>query len=471
MWEPSELDRRTPPLQWGRARRRGAVWTTLFAADAIGVLKATALVVGVLPSSADSLGRGATSAASVAVCVVVALVVAGAYGGRSALQPGPAVAARRVIGALGLACTVLWIAGAAGGGRPSIPVLLLWAGVTVAVVVVLRSAGLRLLACVRPHRIAIVGPGSERPAQVAARLGRVVAVDVVATLCLPATDDTTWPDQLRELARTSRIDRVVIDRDVHRGAVVAMRALPKWVDITVVRGAEWTPGGSLPEELEGLSVVHAPRRPGPLSEVLKRAFDIGVSAYCLVLLTPLLLAVAVGIRCTSPGPAIFRQLRTGRSGRPFVILKFRTMYEDAAELQAGLQPFNQAEPPLFKLEPDPRTTPLGRRLRRTHLDELPQLVNVMRGDMSLVGPRPVPVEEARQLASIAPSRHDVRPGITGPWQVSGGAALSTRELCRLDESYVAAHCMAEDLRILVRTPARLLSAPMLQPRGPLSRGV
>jgi lipopolysaccharide/colanic/teichoic acid biosynthesis glycosyltransferase len=212
------------------------------------------------------------------------------------------------------------------------------------------------------------------------------------------------------------------------------------------------------EERDGLPILHGTPGPGLSYGVGKRILDVTVAACGLVLLAPLFAVLAVAVRRTSAGPAIFRQVRTGRGRRPFTLLKFRTMREDAPRLRAALTSSNQAEPPLFKLEPDPRATPLGRRLRRTHLDELPQLVNVLLGHMSLVGPRPLPVEEAACMSRLAPLRHDVRPGITGPWQVSGGIALSTAELCSLDESYAAAPSLSEDLRILART-ARMLLRP------------
>jgi lipopolysaccharide/colanic/teichoic acid biosynthesis glycosyltransferase len=396
-------------------------------------------------------------------------MVAGAYTGRSSLYRRCTVAGPRVCSGLVLAGVVLCVVAVIHRGGPSIPALTLWLGATLALLLGLRSVGLRILGSVRPQQVAVVGHGPELPAHLTARLAGTPEVEIVATLCVPRTSGTSWPDQLQTLVHTGRMDRVVIDRDVPRGALVAMRALPKSVDITVVQDSDWMPGRRfLIEDLNGLSVVHAPSRPGPCSDLLKRAFDVCASACCLVLVAPFLAVVAMAIRRTTPGPALFRQRRTGRCGQPFTMLKLRTMREDAADMRQSLMRFNQAEPPLFKLEPDPRSTSLGRHLRRTHVDELPQLLNVLRGHMSLVGPRPLPVEEAVELARIAPSRHDVRPGITGPWQVSGGTALGTEELCRLDESYVAAHSFAEDLGILARTPAQLLRAPGSHRRSPPS---
>jgi lipopolysaccharide/colanic/teichoic acid biosynthesis glycosyltransferase len=183
----------------------------------------------------------------------------------------------------------------------------------------------------------------------------------------------------------------------------------------------------------------------------------------IVVLVPLLAAIALVVRVTSKGPAIFRQIRTGRHGTPFVMLKFRTMVEDAPFRRDELIYANEADTPLFKIDDDPRATRFGRALRRTHLDELPQLLNVLRGDMSLVGPRPLPPEEAAAVTTTAPHRHDVRPGMTGLWQVSGGASLSTEELCELDSVYVRSMSLGLDCRILARTVSTLVRAMLSRP--------
>ena len=163
--------------------------------------------------------------------------------------------------------------------------------------------------------------------------------------------------------------------------------------------------------------------------------------------------VALLIRITSKGPVIFRQHRAGRFGKPFVMYKFRSMSDDAEMRRMELEPFNQMQGPVFKVESDPRITPLGRWLRRTSFDELPQLVNVLMGDMSLVGPRPLPVYEVEKFENTAQRRRlSVKPGLTCLWQISGrNTVRDFRDWVRLDLDYIDRWSLALDLKILLRT--------------------
>lgn len=186
--------------------------------------------------------------------------------------------------------------------------------------------------------------------------------------------------------------------------------------------------------------------------VIKRALDIVGAAVALVVLSPLLLVTAVAIKCTSPGPVIFSQQRYGLNRRRFRMLKFRTMRLDAEQLQAALEAQNQADGPVFKIFDDPRVTRIGRLLRRTSIDELPQLVNVLCGDMSLVGPRPLPLRDVTRFTSASDMRRfSVRPGLTCLWQISGRSTLSFTDWIRLDLTYIDGWSLALDLRILLRT--------------------
>jgi lipopolysaccharide/colanic/teichoic acid biosynthesis glycosyltransferase len=204
-------------------------------------------------------------------------------------------------------------------------------------------------------------------------------------------------------------------------------------------------------------------------EASKRVVDLALSAPLIILATPLLLLLALLVRLTSPGPALFRQERLGRDRQPFTLLKLRTMYIDGddqihrdyvtSQLAAGSAgsagPAHPDAPAggsgLFKLDGDPRVTPFGAWLRRTSLDELPQLVNVFRGEMSLVGPRPVLPWEAQLFGATHDQRFAVKPGITGLWQVSGRSRLSMRQALDLDVEYVVRRGFLFDLGILLRT--------------------
>jgi exopolysaccharide biosynthesis polyprenyl glycosylphosphotransferase len=211
--------------------------------------------------------------------------------------------------------------------------------------------------------------------------------------------------------------------------------------------------------VDGLPMLHVehPRLRGA-RRVVKGVADRLGAAVLLALLAPVLLAVAVAVRAGSPGPVLFRQVRVGRGGAEFTIYKFRTMRTDAEERLAELRHLNEQDGVLFKLRDDPRVTRVGRYLRRFSLDELPQLVNVLTGDMSLVGPRPPLPAEVAAYPEDMRRRLVVKPGLTGLWQVSGRAELSWEEAVRLDLRYVENWSLSLDLVILLRTLTAVLRA-------------
>ncbi|TKA11614.1 sugar transferase [Actinacidiphila oryziradicis] len=194
---------------------------------------------------------------------------------------------------------------------------------------------------------------------------------------------------------------------------------------------------------------------GSGAEAVKRAFDVMGAAVLIVLLAPVLIAAAVAVALDSRGPVLFRQRRTGRHGREFHVLKLRTMRVGSERQRQALAGSNETGGHLFKIRQDPRITSTGRWLRRFSLDELPQLFNVLMGHMSLVGPRPLPLEDS---AFTGDARHRllVRPGLTGLWQISGRSDLSWDETLRLDLTYVDTRSLRLDLLILARTPAAVL---------------
>jgi lipopolysaccharide/colanic/teichoic acid biosynthesis glycosyltransferase len=190
----------------------------------------------------------------------------------------------------------------------------------------------------------------------------------------------------------------------------------------------------------------------PAGLAVKRAIDIAGALLGLVLLSPLFLAVALVIRVVDGSPVLFRQPRVGRLGRHFTILKFRTMTRDADARRDQVRAHNEVSGnAAFKMTDDPRVTTLGRWLRRTSLDELPNLWNVLRGEMSLVGPRPLPVRDFVQLEDWHRKRYLVMPGMTGLWQVSGRSELDFDELVRLDFLYLERWSVFLDLTILLKT--------------------
>jgi exopolysaccharide biosynthesis polyprenyl glycosylphosphotransferase len=185
---------------------------------------------------------------------------------------------------------------------------------------------------------------------------------------------------------------------------------------------------------------------------LKRALDMGGAAAGLLLLLPVFALVAIAITLTSPGPILFAQERYGLNKRRFRMLKFRTMCQDAENLQSSVEHMNEAAGPIFKIRDDPRVTRLGKLLRKTSLDELPQLYNVLRGEMSLVGPRPMSIRDVALFSEAwLMRRFSVKPGITGLWQVSGRSNVSFERWMELDLKYIDRWSLRLDMEILLRT--------------------
>lgn len=216
----------------------------------------------------------------------------------------------------------------------------------------------------------------------------------------------------------------------------------------VARGVEVD---DVDEATVGAAVGHPVHDRTRLAWTIKRSLDLIGACVLLLLALPLLAVIALVVMVTSDGPAIYRSRRVGRGGRQFDCLKFRTMADGADCMQADLEQHNEADGPLFKIDGDPRITPFGGWLRRTSLDELPQLWNVVRGEMSLVGPRPLPLRDVSLLAESDHHRHAVRPGMTGVWQVSPDRHGSGNDIISLDLAYIDDWSLRGDLVLLLRT--------------------
>jgi exopolysaccharide biosynthesis polyprenyl glycosylphosphotransferase len=278
------------------------------------------------------------------------------------------------------------------------------------------------------------------------------------------TDDQARLDQP---ALVELIDRF----DIHRIIIGSAAGVAETSTIDLVRAAKATGlrvtispgalavvGSSLVlDDVWGMPLLGVPRFGLTRSSAfLKRAFDLVGAAAGLVLASPLLAVSAVMIKLGSPGPVFFRQRRVGRDGEPFEIIKLRTMVNDAEQLKEGLRSFNEAEG-VFKMQSDPRITRVGRILRRTAWDELPQLINVLRGQMSLVGPRPLVSDEDELIKGLDRHRLAITPGMTGPWQILGSARIPLHEMIKLDYVYVANWSLWSDIKILVRTCSVILA--------------
>jgi exopolysaccharide biosynthesis polyprenyl glycosylphosphotransferase len=231
---------------------------------------------------------------------------------------------------------------------------------------------------------------------------------------------------------------------------VRVQIAPSTTEVLTQRG-EYVPGQGVP-----LFELHPPVFIG-FDWLVKRSFDVAVSTLIIVLGAPIWVLIALAVKLDSPGPVFYRDRRVGLGEREFGMFKFRSMYTDASERQAALEAENEASGPLFKIKDDPRVTRVGKVLRRYSIDELPQVLNVLRGEMSLVGPRPLPLRDYVQLEEWHRKRYLVLPGMTGLWQVSGRIELTFDDLVRLDFYYLENWSIWLDISILAKTLPAVLA--------------
>ena len=265
------------------------------------------------------------------------------------------------------------------------------------------------------------------------------------------------PSEVATIVDELDIDRVLLASSVasHEEMLDLVRTVRRPdVQVSIVpRYFEIFTSQATLDDVEGMPVVTLPpMRLGRSSRLLKRGFDVSVSGLALLFLTPLLALVALAIRLESPGGAIYRQPRRGRNGSTFQIAKFRSMFVGAEQQRDQVLHLNEVDGPLFKAKAgDPRVTRIGNFLRKSSLDELPQLWNVLRGDMSLVGPRPMPPDVDEHISGWGRRRLDLTPGITGLWQVLGASDIPFDEMTKLDYLYVTNWSLWWDLKILAQT--------------------
>jgi exopolysaccharide biosynthesis polyprenyl glycosylphosphotransferase len=445
-----------------RARQRFAaaaeqtewVRALLVAADAAAV--AFALAVGV-----QLIGAARLRPAAILV-PLLAIPVARAFGlyarpgrglGRSTLAEVPRLAQ--------LATLLALIGSLVGNGIVVGPwdagtTTALWGSLLVALPVA-RGLARRLPAAVAPERCLVIGSVG-RSARVRRTIhglssGRSLVVGWITPEQVAPGEDGV--DTLRETVAYHRAEHVVVAPDVadSHETLVLIRALEDLeVRVTVLPRLLELASATLTAEVLGAAAALDVRRLGLTrgERAMKRAMDIGGATALLILTAPLAGLIALAVRLTSPGPMLFRQRRIGRDGREFTLLKFRSMVRDAEAHKQQLRSRNEAEG-LFKIADDPRVTSVGRMLRRCSLDELPQLWNVLRGEMSLVGPRPLVPDEDSVIAGWHRRRLYMRPGMTGVWQVMGSARVPMGEMVELDNLYVLNWSPWLDVKILART--------------------
>jgi exopolysaccharide biosynthesis polyprenyl glycosylphosphotransferase len=345
-------------------------------------------------------------------------------------------------------------------------VLLLWGTLTATLIICRAAARVIALRIAPPERCLFIGDESLAGTICSKLHGHGgVKAEVVAHLDLDKA--APWSTDTFSATRLGEIRDLAYSMDVHR-AIVA----PGWkgaeageilnlvrtlkavgVRVTVVPRLLEVVGSSVEfDDLHGVTLMGVRRFDLTRSSTaVKRAFDLLGASIGLLAVSPLLIAIAIAIKLDSRGPIFFRQLRVGRFGQRFYMLKFRTMVQNADAMKDSLRHRNEAQEGLFKIAADPRTTRVGRFLRKSALDELPQLLNIVKGEMSLVGPRPLVIEEDRRIEGWNRRRLELMPGMTGPWQILGPARVPLSEMVAMDYLYVANWSLWTDVKILLRT--------------------
>lgn len=283
---------------------------------------------------------------------------------------------------------------------------------------------------------------------------------------LRAEDGPAGPSESKSIELARLMAAAGIERALIAGGTQDLRARTHLIRELVDRGVavDHISGGpetlyssAVLQHLEGLTVMSVgPSGNQPLGTVIKRCIDASVAAVALLLVAPVILCAALAIKLDSRGRVLFRQVRQGRDGRTFEILKLRTMTDGADSQREAVRGRGIHDGGMLKVADDPRITRVGGFLRKWSIDELPQLWNVLVGDMSLVGPRPLPVEEAELIDDAYRARNRVRPGMTGPWQVMGRSDIPIEDMVKLDYTYVVGWTLLEDLRILLRTSSAVV---------------
>jgi exopolysaccharide biosynthesis polyprenyl glycosylphosphotransferase len=462
--------RRVPALRITEARgpaasmRRDALFRrSLLAADVVSIVVALTLTVG-LSSRALHLTWGAIA------CVPLLLIWAKLNGlydrdetllRKTTLDETPKLFQAATLFALG----VYLADGLLVSGRQldRHQALFLWLGLT-ALLMLNRSLARMIVLRVAPTERCLFIGDERSVATVRAKLAHGgIKAKVVAHLDLDkaapwSTDTFSAPrlSEIRDLAQSLDVHRAIIAPGLadSREALNLVRTLKAvGVRVSVLPRMLEVVGSSVEfDDVHGVTLMGVRRFDLTRSSAgVKRAFDLVGASLGLLAIAPLMIAFAVAIKLDGRGPVFFRQLRVGRHGRRFHMLKFRTMVPEADSLKDSLRDQNEALEGLFKIADDPRVTRIGRFLRRTALDELPQLFNVVRGEMSLVGPRPLVIEEDRRIEGWHRRRLELMPGMTGPWQILGPARVPLKEMVTLDYLYVANWSLWTDIKILLRT--------------------
>jgi exopolysaccharide biosynthesis polyprenyl glycosylphosphotransferase len=348
-------------------------------------------------------------------------------------------------------------------------VLFLWLVLTVLLIVMRTAARAIALRIAPAERCLFIGDAASCRAIRSKLVDHAgINANLVAHLDLESVEP--WSTDARSSTRLAEVRDLARELDIHR-AIVAPRSANAAEVLDLVRTLKAVGvrvsvlprlleaiGSSVEfDELDGITVMAVRHFELTRSSVMvKRSFDLVCASILLLAVAPLMIAITAAIKLDSRGSIFFRQLRVGRHGKRFQIVKFRTMVPDAEALKDSLRHRNEARDGLFKIADDPRTTGVGRFLRKSALDEMPQLLNVLKGEMSLVGPRPLVVEEDLRVEGWHRRRLELTPGMTGHWQILGPTRVPLAEMVAMDYLYVANWSLWTDVKILMRTVPHVL---------------
>ncbi len=447
--------------------RRDALFRrTLVLADITAIVGAFALTVGL---SSRSLQLTWASIAALPILLVCAKLLGLYDRDETLLRKTTLDEAPKLFEVATLCALVAWLAGGllVSGTLDRHEALFLWLAL-VALLMLCRAVARTLALRMAPtERCLFIGDELSASA-IRGKLGGPggqcgIKAEMVAQIDLDkagpwSTDSFSGPrlSEIRNLARTLDVHRAIVaPRSADAGEMLDLVRTLKAVGVrvSVLPRLLEVVGSSVEfDDLHGITVMGVRRFDLTRSSALvKRAFDLIGASVGLLAVAPLMIAVAVAVKLDSRGPIFFRQLRVGQHGRRFHMLKFRTMVPEAEAMKDSLRDRNEAQEGFFKIADDPRVTRVGSFLRRTALDELPQLLNIVRGEMSLVGPRPLVVEEDQRIEGWHRRRLELMPGMTGHWQILGPARVPLREMVAIDYLYVANWSLWTDVKILLRT--------------------
>jgi exopolysaccharide biosynthesis polyprenyl glycosylphosphotransferase len=430
---------------------------------ALADIAAAAAVLGVLLLLFDHAQFNPALLVTLPFVVVIAKVFVVYERDELVLKKTTLVEAPVLMQIAGLYTLVLWLTHDGFGTSNLEAREAVWTWATMFGALVLGRASARRLAraASHPERCLVVGERGAIDTMVRKLATSHVKARVIAGLPISERRPTLEEDAFRDMVGLHGIERVIVapvSTDAAdtlelirlvKAVGVRVSLLPRLLEVV---------GSSVEfDHVEGLTMLGV-RRFGLTrsSRLTKRLFDLAGATIGLVATAPIFAAIALAIRLDSRGPIFFRQTRVGREGRHFEILKFRSMGTDAEQQKDDLRHLNETSG-LFKIDDDPRVTRVGRFLRKTSLDELPQLLNVWRGDMSLVGPRPLVLDEDAQVAGFDRARLALTPGMTGHWQILGSARVPIEEMVGIDYLYVANWSLWTDVKILLRTIPYMLS--------------